>query len=100
MGVFNFTKISTKSSNKYFINLGANYTLSSEMSTENDFAYTFRYNYSIQEIAKDTLELNNNSSTLKLPQKIEIGLVIGKAYKNKRRWDLGVQYSMMDWENT
>ena len=93
-----YKKISTKSSNKYFINLGANYTLSSEMSTENDFfAYTFRYNYSIQEIAKDTLELNNNSSTLKLPQKIEIGLVIGKAHKNKRRWDLGVQYSMMDW---
>ena len=61
------------------------------MSTENDFfAYTFRYNYSIQEIAKDTLELNNNSSTFKTSTKIEIGLVIGKAHKNKRRWDLGV----------
>ena len=24
-------------------------------------------------------------------------MVIGKAFKNKRRWDLGLQYSIMDW---
>ena len=93
-----YKKISTKSSNKYFINLGVNYSLNSDMSTENDFfAYTFRYSFGLQEIAKDTLELSNLSSTITLPQKLEFGLVIGKAFKNKRRWDLGVQYSIMDW---
>lgn len=93
-----YKKISTKSSNKYFINLGVNYSLNSDMSTENDFfAYTFRYSFGLQEIAKDTLELSTLSSTITLPQKLEFGLVIGKAFKNKRRWDLGVQYSIMDW---
>ena len=93
-----YKKISTKSSNKYFINLGVNYSLSSDMSTENDFfAYTFRYSFGLQEIAKDTLELSTLSSTITLPQKLEFGLVIGKAFKNKRRWDLGLQYSIMDW---
>ena len=93
-----YKKISTKSSNKYFINLGVNYSLNSDMSTENDFfAYTFRYSFGLQEIAKDTLELSTLSSTITLPQKLEFGLVIGKAFKNKRRWDLGLQYSIMDW---
>ena len=93
-----YKKISTKSSNKYFINLGVNYSLSSDMSTENDFfAYTFRYSFGLQEIAKDTLELSTLSSTITLPKKLEFGLVIGKAFKNKRRWDLGLQYSIMDW---
>ena len=93
-----YKKISTKSSNKYFINLGVNYSLSSDMSTENDFfAYTFRYSFGLQEIAKDTLEISTLSSTITLPKKLEFGLVIGKAFKNKRRWDLGLQYSIMDW---
>ena len=93
-----YKKISTKSSNKYFINLGVNYSLNSDMSTENDFfAYTFRYSFGLQEIAKDTLEISTLSSTITLPKKLEFGLVIGKAFKNKRRWDLGLQYSIMDW---
>jgi hypothetical protein len=32
-----------------------------------------------------------------LPEKLEFGLLIGKVYKNKRRWDFGAQYSSIDW---
>jgi len=75
-----------------------NYSLNSELSTENDFfAYTFKYNFSIQEFPKDTLELANETSTISIPEKLEVGLVFGKSHKNKRRWDLGLQYSSMDW---
>ena len=93
-----YKRIKTLSDNKFFLNFGVNYSLNSELSTENDFfAYTFKYNFSIQEFPKDTLELANETSSISIPEKLEVGLVFGKSYKNKRRWDLGVQYSYMDW---
>ena len=97
-GIQFYKRIKTLSDNKFFLNIGVNYSLNSDISTENDFfAYTFKYNFSIQEFPKDTLEQANESSSISIPQKMEFGLVFGKSHKNKRRWDLGIQYSSMDW---
>ena len=93
-----YKKIKTAKENRYFFNLGVNYSLNSNVSTQNDFfAYTFKYNFGVQELAKDTLETNSDTSSITLPQKLEFGIVIGKSFKNKRRWDFGIQYSIMDW---
>lgn len=93
-----YKRVKTLSDNKFFLNIGINYSLNSDISTENDFfAYTFKYNFSVQEFPKDTLELANEASSISIPKKLEFGLAFGKSHKNKRRWDLGVQYSSMDW---
>ena len=41
--------------------------------------------------------MENENSNMVLPEKLEFGLSIGKIYKNKRRWDIGAQYSSIDW---
>ena len=98
VGLQIFKRFKTASNNKLFLNLGANYSLSSDITTDNDFfAYTFKYNFSVQEFPKDTLAMENENSNMVLPGKLEFGLSIGKVYKNKRRWDFGAQYSTIDW---
>ena len=93
-----FKRFKTASNNKLFLNLGVNYSLSSDITTDNDFfAYTFKYNFSVQEFPKDTLAMENENSNIVLPEKLEFGVSVGKVYKNKRRWDFGAQYSSIDW---
>lgn len=85
--------------NKFFLRLGANYYLNSNLGTRNDFyAYSFVNNFGVQELAKDTLAYGENEAgTLEIPQKISIGLGFGKNKNDQRRWDLGIEYSVMDW---
>jgi hypothetical protein len=100
LGLQFYKKIETSSKNKLILNLGLNYVLGSDLISDNDFfAYSFIYNFNVQEIAKDTIEMSNEISSMVIPQKLDVGIAIGKIYKNIRRWDLGIQYSNTDWSN-
>jgi hypothetical protein len=100
LGLQFYKKLETSSKNKLILNLGLNYVLGSDLISENDFfAYSFIYNFNVQEIAKDTIEMSNEISSMVIPQKLDVGIAFGKIYKNKRRWDLGIQYSSTDWSN-
>jgi hypothetical protein len=100
LGLQFYKKLETSSKNKLILNLGLNYVLGSDLISDNDFfAYSFIYNFNVQEIAKDTIEMSNEISSMVIPQKLDVGIAIGKIYKNIRRWDLGIQYSNTDWSN-
>ena len=73
--------------------------MNSNLGTSNDFyAYSFVNNFGVQELAKDTLDYGENETgSLEIPQKISIGLGFGKNKNEQRRWDIGIEYSVMDW---
>jgi hypothetical protein len=98
-GVQFYKRFKAKNNNKYFLRLGASYALNSDLNTNNDFyAYTFLYNYGVQEIAVDTIEnIENSKGSIMIPEKLSFGIGFGKNKNDQKRWDLAVQYSIMDW---
>lgn len=100
-GVQFYKRFKARNNNKYFFRLGASYALNSNLNSNNDFyAYTFLYNYGIQELAVDTIEnIEDSKGSINIPEKLSFGIGFGKNKNDQRRWDLSVQYSMMDWSN-
>ena len=100
-GIQFYKRFKSSKNNKYFLRFGSTYGLSSTISTDNDFyAYSFLYNFGIQEVAVDTLEnVENASGTVNIPEKLSIGLGFGKNKNDLRRWDLAIQYTISDWSN-
>ena len=100
-GIQFYKRFKSSKNNKYFLRFGTTYGFSSTINTNNDFqAYTFLYNFGIQEIAVDTLEnIENASGSVNLPEKFTIGLGFGKNKNDEKRWDLAIQYTFSDWSN-
>tara|TARA_B100001287_G_scaffold226866_1_gene196691 strand:- start:9983 stop:11344 length:1362 start_codon:yes stop_codon:yes gene_type:complete len=98
-GIQFYKRFKSSKKHKYYLRFGTTYGLSSSINTDNDFyAYTFLYNFGIQEIPVDTLEnIENASGTVTIPEKFSIGLGFGKNKNDQRRWDLAIQYSLSDW---
>ena len=94
VGLQIFKRFKTASNNKLFFNLGVNYSLSSDITTDNDFfAYTFKYNFSVQEFPKDTLAMENENSNMVL-LKIKFGCRLVK-YKTKEGGILALNSSII-----
>ena len=87
----------TSSKNKLILNLGLNYVLGSDLISDNDFfAYSFIYNFNVQEIAKDTIEMSNEISSMVIPKKLDIGIAFGKIYKNKSKSAIDNNYYLIN----
>jgi hypothetical protein len=100
-GIQFYKRIKSSNNNKYFIRFGASYSLNANVNTNNDFfAYSFLYNFGVQEIAVDTLEkIEHSPGNINLPEKISIGIGFGKNKNDQRRWDLAIQYNLRDWSS-
>ena len=100
-GIQYMKRFRTVTKNKYYVRLGAHYNLGSDWSTTNDYyAYTFTYNFGIQEVPKDTLSWSENQSgQISVPEKLMFGFGFGKNKQDKTSWDLAVQYELRDWSN-
>jgi hypothetical protein len=100
-GIQFYKRIKSSNNNKYFIRFGASYSLNANVNTNNDFfAYSFLYNFGVQEIAVDTLEkIEDSPGNINLPEKISIGIGFGKNKNDQRRWDLAIQYNLRDWSS-
>ena len=63
--------------------MGAHYSLGAEWQTSNDyFAYTFTYNFGVQEIPKDTLSSQQNlDGNFSIPEKMTFGVELEKTSK-------------------
>ncbi len=94
-----YKRFITVNKNKYYLRLGGAYDLKSTINTNNDFfAYTFLYNFGIQEQALDTIEnIENLPGSTTIPEKVSFGLGFGKNKNDQKRWDIGIQYSLTDW---
>ena len=79
--------------------MGAHYSLGAEWQTSTDyFAYTFTYNFGVQEIPKDTLSSQENlDGNFSIPEKMTFGVGIGKNKQDRSSWDLAFQYEIRDW---
>lgn len=84
---------------KWYWQFGATQTFSSNINAKRDYyAYSFVYNFSVQEVAKDTLEFfENESGTISIPDRFCIGFNIGRNKQNKNVWALGAQFSVYNW---
>ena len=100
-GIQFYKRFKSDNNIKRFLRLGATYSLNSNINSSNDFyAYSFVYNFSVQEINKDTIDYTENQAgEITIPKKLSFGIGYGKNNKDKRRWDLGLQYSIMDWSS-
>lgn len=98
-GIQFMKRLTTLNKNKIFLRMGAHYSLGSDWKTSNDYyAYTFTYNFGVQEIPKDTLSANENlEGSFSIPEKITIGLGIGRNKQDKSSWDLAFQFEIRDW---
>ena len=86
-------------SNRWFLRMGASYSLQSNAKTINDyFAYTYTYNFNIQEIPKDTLSFDEDiEGSVTIPDKMTFSISIGRNAQDKNVWDLAAQYTSSDW---
>jgi hypothetical protein len=86
-------------SNRWFLRMGATYSLQSNAKTINDyFAYTYTYNFNIQEIPKDTLSFQEDvEGSVSIPDKMSFSISVGRNAQDKNVWDLAVQYTSSDW---
>ncbi len=86
-------------SNRWFLRMGATYSLQSNAKTINDyFAYTYTYNFNIQEIPKDTLSFQEEvEGNVTIPEKMTFSVSIGRNAQDKNVWDLALQYTSSDW---
>ena len=99
-GLHYYQQISGASENdKWYWQFGATQRFSSNINAKRDYyAYTFTYNFSVQEIAKDTLEFfEDESGTISIPDRFSIGFNIGRNKQNKNVWALGAQFSVYNW---
>ena len=92
-------RITSRKKNKIYLRMGAHYSLGAEWQTSNDyFAYTFTYNFGVQEIPKDTLSSQENlDGNFSIPEKMTFGVGIGKNKQDRSSWDLAFQYEIRDW---
>ena len=100
-GLHYFQQFTGKTENdKWFWQFGASQTFSSAISAKRDYyAYSFIYNFSVQEIAKDTLQyFENEQGTITIPDQFSIGANIGRNKQDKNVWSLGVQFSVYNWD--
>ena len=100
-GLHYYQEIKGKSENdKWYWQFGASQTFESVINAKRDYyAYSFTYNFSVQEIPKDTLEyFQDELGTVSLPDKFCIGANIGRNKQNKNVWSLGIQYSIYNWD--
>ncbi|MEC7618181.1 MAG: hypothetical protein VYE38_07310 [Bacteroidota bacterium] len=98
-GVQFMKRITSRKKNKIYLRMGAHYSLGAEWQTSNDyFAYTFTYNFGVQEIPKDTLSSQENlDGNFSIPEKMTFGVGIGKNKQDRSSWDLAFQYEIRDW---
>ena len=96
-----FKSFKNSNKNRYFLRIGSCLSLGSDLSSNNDdYAYTFLYNYGVQEIAIDTIEnIENQPGKLSIPTKMSFGIGFGKNKNSQRSWDFSIQYSISDWSN-
>lgn len=100
-GLHYYQEITGKAENdKWYWQFGAAQTFGSSVNAKRDyFAYSFIYNFSVQEIPKDTLEsFQDELGTVSMPDKFSIGANIGRNKQDKNVWSLGVQYSIYNWD--
>ncbi len=100
-GLHYFQEIKGKAENdKWFWQFGAAQTFGSSVNAKRDYyAYSFTYNFSVQEIPKDTLDyFQDEAGTVSFPDKFSIGANIGRNKQDKNVWSLGVQYSIYNWD--
>tara|TARA_Y100001933_G_scaffold54216_1_gene53538 strand:+ start:3444 stop:4805 length:1362 start_codon:yes stop_codon:yes gene_type:complete len=100
-GIQFFKRFKTSSKNRYFLRIGSSISMGPNLNSNNDlYAYTFLYNFGVQEIPFDTLEnVENKQSEISIPSKMSFGLGFGKNKNSQRSWDLSLQYSISDWSN-
>ena len=86
-------------SNRWFLRAGASYVLQSSAKTVNDyFAYSYTYNFNIQEIPKDTLDFEEDViGEVTIPSKMIFSLSLGRNTQDKNVWDLAFQYTSSNW---
>ena len=87
-------------SNRWFLRAGASYVLQSSAKTVNDyFAYSYTYNFNIQEIPKDTLDFEEDViGEVTIPSKMIFSLSLGRNTQDKNVWDLAFQYTSSNWD--
>ena len=100
-GIQFFKRFKTSSKNRCFLRIGSSISMGPNLNSNNDlYAYTFLYNFGVQEIPFDTLEnVENKQSEISIPSKMSFGLGFGKNKNSQRSWDLSLQYSISDWSN-
>jgi len=100
-GIQYYKRFRTANKTKLYLRLGATYSLNPQVNTKSDFfAYSFVYNFGVQEIPKDTLEFGEDlSGTVYIPEKMCFGLGFGKNKNDQKVWDCGLQYERTDWSN-
>ena len=100
-GIHFFQEISGKTENdRWFWQFGATQIFQTQIAAKRDFyAYTFLYNYSVQEISKDTTDyFEDQIGTISMPDKFSIGASIGRNKQDKNVWTLGIQYNIYNWD--
>jgi hypothetical protein len=99
-GVHFYQQFKGKSKNdNWYYQFGTSTSFKSNIAATQDFySYSFIYNYSVQEIPKDTTAfIEDNTGIISLPDKFSIGMSIGRNKQNKNAWTLGLQYNIHNW---
>jgi len=100
-GIHFYQEIKGKSENdRWIYQLGATQTFSTDISARRDFyAYSFIYNFSVQEIPKDTTySYEDQGGSITLPDHFSIGMNLGRNKQDKNVWSIGAQFNIYNWD--
>ena len=90
-GIHFYQEIQGKAENdKWTYQLGATQTFASQIGARRDFyAYSFIYNFSVQEVPKDTTYFyEDQSGNITIPDQFSIGMNIGRNKQDKNVWKI------------
>ena len=100
-GIHFYQEIQGKAENdKWTYQLGATQTFASQIGARRDFyAYSFIYNFSVQEVPKDTTYFyEDQSGNITIPDQFSIGMNIGRNKQDKNVWSIGAQLNISNWD--
>jgi len=100
-GIHFYQEIKGRAENdRWIYQLGATQTFSSDISARRDFyAYSFIYNFSVQEIPKDTTYFyENQAGSVTIPDHFSIGMNLGRNKQDKNVWSIGAQFNIYNWD--
>lgn len=100
-GIHFYQEVKGKAENDIWVyQLGATQAFSSQIGARRDFyAYSFIYNFSVQEIPKDTTYFyEDQTGNITLPDHFSIGMNLGRNKQNKNVWSIGAQFNISNWD--